>query len=68
MPPTTRWKNFVFIEGYAHLGEWEKARTLTRQTYRISREFLRPTLCALWGRIARDVPGSQAAVQPRAKT
>lgn len=61
--PNDPLENFVFIEGYAHLGEWEKARTLTHQTYRISREFLRSTLCALWGRIARDVPESIPTVQ-----
>ncbi|PWH12992.1 MAG: hypothetical protein DDG60_11300 [Anaerolineae bacterium] len=61
--PNDPLENFVFIEAYAHLGEWKQARTLTRETYRVSREFLRPTLCALWGRIAREVPDSTQMVQ-----
>ncbi len=49
-------ENFVFIEGYAHAGQWEQARKLTRETYRVSKEYLRPPLCALWARIGREVP------------
>ncbi|MCS6994345.1 MAG: hypothetical protein NZP74_10990 [Anaerolineales bacterium] len=61
--PNDPLENFVFIEAYAHTEDWKQARTLTRETYRISREFLRPTLCALWGRIAREVPNSADEVR-----
>jgi hypothetical protein len=47
-------ENFVFIEGLAHLGRTEKALNLTRETYRVSKDYLRPPLCALWTRIERE--------------
>lgn len=56
--PNDPLENFVFIEAYAHTGDWQQARVMTREAYRFSREFMRPTLCALWGRIERNVPGS----------
>lgn len=61
--PNDPFENFVFIEAYAHTGDWQQARTMTRDAYRYSREFMRPALCALWGRIERDVPGSAEVVQ-----
>ena len=63
--PNDPLENFVFIEAYAHTGKWEEARKLNRDAYKFSKEVMRPTLCALWNRIARDVPESpqkQAAV------
>jgi hypothetical protein len=48
-------ENFVFIEAFAHLADWEQAQKLTKSTYKVSREYLRPTLCALWSRIDRDL-------------
>jgi hypothetical protein len=61
--PNDPLENFVFIEAYAHTGDWQQARAMTRDAYRYSREFMRPTLCALWRRIERDVPGSAEVVQ-----
>ena len=53
-------ENFVFIEGLAHLGRTEKALSLTRETYRVSKDYLRPPLCALWARIERETaPGPE---------
>jgi len=51
-------ENFVFIEADAHTGNWENARQLTRETYKYSKEYMRPTLCKLWDRIERDLPDS----------
>jgi len=51
-------ENFVFIEGYAHTGQWAQARKLTRETYKFSKEVMRPLLCTLWQRIEREVPVS----------
>jgi hypothetical protein len=51
-------ENFVFIEGYAHEGQWEDASKLTKETYKFSKEVMRPMLCTLWKRIDRDVPAS----------
>ncbi|MCX6059796.1 MAG: hypothetical protein NTW69_16800 [Chloroflexi bacterium] len=45
---------FVFIEGYAHTGDWEKAVELSQVSYKISKNFVRPALCKLWARIERD--------------
>ncbi len=45
---------FVFIEGYAHTGDWEKAVELSQASYKRSRDFVGPPLCKLWGRIARE--------------
>lgn len=54
-------EHFVFIEGFAHAGEWALALEKTRESYRVSRDFLRPPLCALWARIDREVPGAPVA-------
>lgn len=62
-PPNDPLENFVFIEAYAHTGDWQQARTMTRDAYRFSREVMRPTLCALWGRIGREVPNSTEVLQ-----
>jgi hypothetical protein len=53
-------ENFVFIEALAHSGREQKALNLTREAYRVSREFMRPPLCALWMRIERETgPGPE---------
>lgn len=41
-----------FIEGYARLGRWEEARSLTRQAG--NERTLAPALCAVWERVERD--------------
>ncbi len=49
--PTER---YVFIEAYAHVGDWAVAFKLSDDSYRVSKDFVRPSLCALWARIARE--------------
>lgn len=51
-------ERFVFIEGYAHVGAWERALELSRVSYRVSKEYVGPLLCRLWDRIDRQVPAS----------
>ena len=52
-------ERFVFIEGYAHVGDWVKARELSMAAYRVSKEYMAPMLCSLWSRIALEtVPGA----------
>jgi hypothetical protein len=51
-------ENFVFIEAYAHTGSWDDARKLNRDTYKFSKEVMRPMLCALWQRIENETPAS----------
>jgi hypothetical protein len=47
-------ERFVFIEGYAHIANWERAVELTMDSYEVSRKFTAPLLCKLWDRIARE--------------
>ena len=47
-------ERFVFIEGYAHVGNWEKAVELSMDSYGVSKKYTGPLLCKLWDRIARE--------------
>ena len=49
-------ERFVFIEGYAHVGDWARARDLSMEAYRVSRDSMAPMLCSLWSRIAEGTP------------
>ena len=43
-----------FIEAFAATNHLDDALKLTQKSYRISKEYTRPPLCALWERIGRD--------------
>ncbi|MCJ7434170.1 MAG: hypothetical protein MUO77_11855 [Anaerolineales bacterium] len=47
-------ERFVFIEGYAHNDQWNKAMELSMVSYKVSKDYLGPLLCKLWDRIERD--------------
>ena len=47
-------ERFVFIEGYAHVGQWKKALELSKVSYKVSKDFVGPPLCKLWERITRE--------------
>ena len=49
--PNNPVERFVFIEGYAHVGDWERALKLSKEAYRVSKDYMRPLLCRLWERI-----------------
>lgn len=49
-------ERFVFIEGYAHAGDWKKAVELSTTSYKVSKAFVGPLLCRLWSRIERETP------------
>jgi hypothetical protein len=51
-------ERFVTIRGYAHTGQWEKALEQTAAAYRVSKVYVGPLLCRLWGQIGAepDVP------------
>ncbi len=51
-------ERFVFIEGYAHIGDWDTALRLSLDSYRVSRNVMAPLLCRLWERIAQTTPPS----------
>lgn len=50
-------ERFVFIEGYAHMGDWQRAVELSRVSYRVSRDYVGPLLCGLWERIETESTG-----------
>ena len=54
--PNDPLERFVFIEGYAHDGDWEKAVKLSLTSYKFSKSYVAPMLCKLWNRIARETP------------
>jgi hypothetical protein len=56
--PNDPLERFVFIEGYAHVGKWDKALDYGQVSYKVSKNYVGPLLCTLWGRIDRDVPPS----------
>ena len=63
--PNNPVERFVFIEGYAHTGDWDRALKLSRETYRVSKDYVGPLLCKLWKRIeteTADSPEQLAAI------
>lgn len=51
-------ERFVFIEGYAHVGEWAKALDLSNTSYKVSKVYLPSLLCRLWSRIESSTADS----------
>ncbi len=51
-------ERFVFVEGYAHVGDWAKAVNYSAQSYKVSPKYVGPMLCKLWQRIERETPAS----------
>jgi len=50
-------ERFVFIEGYAHMEDWQRAVELSRASYRVSKDYVGPLLCRLWERIETESTG-----------
>jgi hypothetical protein len=55
--PNNPLERFVFIEGYAHAGEWDRAIELSNVSYKVSKDFVGPSLCRLWERIETETTG-----------
>lgn len=51
-------ERFVYIEGYAHTGDWQKAVEYSIASYKVSKNYVGPLLCKLWDRIARETTAS----------
>lgn len=51
-------EQFVFIEGYAHVGEWERAVDLSKDAYDVSPDITGRMLCGLWSRIVAETTDS----------
>jgi hypothetical protein len=56
--PNNPVERFVFIEGYAHTGDWDRALKLSNESYKVSKEYVRPLLCQLWKRIELETTDS----------
>jgi hypothetical protein len=52
--PNNPVERFVFIEGYAHVGDWARAQELSSESYRVSKDYVGPMLCRLWTRIEAE--------------
>ena len=50
---------FVFIEGYAHAGEWDQAVKLSQEARQVSKSYVDPLLCKLWKRIDLQTENNQ---------
>jgi hypothetical protein len=57
--PNSPVERFVFIEGYAHAGDWDRALKLSRESYRVSKEYVGPLLCRLWERMETETASSE---------
>jgi hypothetical protein len=51
-------ERFVYIEGYAHTGDWQKAVEYSSASYKVSKNYVGPLLCKLWDRIERETAAS----------
>ena len=52
--PNNPVERFVFIEGYAHMGNWDRALKLSKESYQVSKDYVGPLLCQLWKRIEKE--------------
>jgi hypothetical protein len=68
--PNDPLERFVYVEGYAHEGEWEQALAYSQISFQVSKRFVGPLLCRLWERIERETPDSteKAAFIGQSKT
>src|SRR5215213_1243247 len=45
--PNNPVERFVFIEGYADMGDWERALNVASESYKVAKEYVGPLLCQL---------------------
>ena len=64
--PNDPLERFVFIEGYAHLNNWERMKELAFQSYKVSPNYVGPLLCKLLNRINLQTPASNIKDIPSA--
>jgi hypothetical protein len=58
---------FVFIEGYAHVGEWQRALQLAQDSQQVSEAEVGPLLCLLWERIEAETTESVDRIETLSK-
>lgn len=51
-------EQFAFIEGYAHVGEWDRAVEISERANEFSAQLVGPMLCRLWKRIKAETAES----------
>jgi len=56
--PNDPLERFVFVEGYAHTNQWQKALEYSQVSFKVSKNYVSPLLCRLWERIDREAPAS----------
>jgi hypothetical protein len=61
--PNNPVERFVFIEGYAHVGDWERALKLSKESYQVSKDYVGPLLCQLWNRIESETTDDSKKAQ-----
>ena len=61
--PNNPVERFVFIEGYAHVSDWDRALKLSNESYKVSKAYVGPLLCTLWERINMETPVSSGKSQ-----
>lgn len=54
---------FVFIEGYAHAGDWNEAIKLSKEARQVSKSYVDPLLCKLWKRIEAETASSEERIK-----
>jgi hypothetical protein len=47
-------EQMVFIEGYAHAGDWDRAMEISKEAYKAGEQYAGPMLCRLWKRIGTE--------------
>jgi hypothetical protein len=57
--PNNPVERFVFIEGYAHAGNWGRAVELSKASYHVSKDYVGPLLCRLWEGIQAETTDSR---------
>jgi hypothetical protein len=60
--PNEASERLVFVEGFAHTGQWEKALDFTHLAFEHS-ESVRPMICNAWKRIQQSIPTDEAQKQ-----
>jgi len=61
-------ERFAFIEGYAHVGNWDRAIELSKVSYQVSKKYMGPMLCRLWRRIGEETADSPERSAALSKT
>lgn len=65
--PNNPVERFVFIESYAHTGDWDRAIEYSKVSYKVSKDYVGPLLCQLWKRVEAETTESPERSEALAK-